>query len=516
MNQAKSVVASFLRWFGGILRQYIRSPRSAPLWKGRSDSELVHTPVALNIRAYATVVIPALNEAKRIAEVVEFALADPATAEVIVIDDSSIDNTAQLARQAGAKVLTSSMLGKGPSMHDGVAPAQCNLLVYLDGDLAGLRSGLITDLCAPLLRGEADFVKARFGRGGGRVTELTAKPMLKIFFPEVAHFSQPLGGIIAARKTLLQALSFEDGYGVDIGLLLDAHLAGASLAEVDIGSLEHDSQPLDDLTLMANEVARVIFSRARAAGRLHVDQVAAMFESQRQAASGIDYVMTRRKGRHKLLLLDMDGTVTEARYAVELARATGHEDALMAMLDGRGDAATRSEGIAALFRYVHKTKFEQVAKSLPIRPGVIQFVNQMRRRGFMVGVVSDSYFVAADILRRRIFADFGMAHTMQFDKDVCSGHVRINPAFLPQAGFGSEAVCKSNVLRRFLNDTSKPVVNQIWVVGDNLNDLEMLRLADHAFAIDPKSSALTDDPKIQVVASFDELLALLPNHELIS
>lgn len=141
-----------------------------------------------------------------------------------MVDDSSIDGTAELARLAGAKVMISCMLGKGASMHDGVAPAQSNVLVYLDGDLTGLRSCIIPDLCAPIFRGEADFVKAKFGRGGGRVTELTAKPMLKIFFPEVAHFSQPLGGIIAARKSLMQALSFEDGYGVDVGLLLDAHL----------------------------------------------------------------------------------------------------------------------------------------------------------------------------------------------------------------------------------------------------------------------------------------------------
>ncbi|MDO8320802.1 glycosyltransferase [Rhodoferax sp.] len=515
MNKARSTLNDFIRWLGDKLRQFLSGKQTAPQWVGRAAQALAHTPIALNARSYATVVIPALNEAKRIAEVVAFALADPATAEVIVIDDSSIDNTAALARQAGARVLTSSMLGKGASMQDGIAPAQCSLLVYLDGDLTGLRSGIITDLCAPLLRGEADFVKARFGRGGGRVTELTAKPMLKIFFPEVAHFAQPLGGIIAARKSLLQALTFEDGYGVDIGLLLDAHLTGASMAEVDIGSLEHDSQPLKDLALMANEVARVIFNRARAVGRLHVEQVAAMHESQRLAVSGIDYVLTRRNGRHKLLLLDMDGTVTETRYAVALARATGNEAALLGMLDGQGDAATRSERIAELFRYVHKTKFELVAKDLPIRHGVIQFVNQMRRRGYMVGVVSDSYFVAADIIRRRIFADFAMAHILGFDNNVCSGSLRINPAFLPQSGSTSDAVCKSNVLRRFLSDTTQPRINHTWAVGDNLNDLELLRLADQAFAIDPKSSALINEAKVSVVASFDELLALLPNHELV-
>lgn len=474
--------------------------------------------IALPSKAYATVVIPALNEAKRISEVVAYALSDPATAEVIVIDDSSIDNTAALAQQAGARVLTSSMLGKGASMYDGVAPAQSNFLVYLDGDLTGLRSGIITDMCAPLLRGEADFVKARFGRGGGRVTELTAKPMLKIFFPELAHFSQPLGGIIAARKPLLQALTFEDGYGVDVGLLLDAHLAGAKLAEVEIGSLEHDSQPLHDLTLMANEVGRVIFSRARSAGRLHVEQVAAMYESQRQAAAGIDYVLTRRKARQRLLLLDMDGTITPSRYAVELARATGHESALLQMLDGSGDAATRSERIAQLFQYVHKKKFEQVARDIPVRSGVIEFVNQMRRRGFMVGVVSDSYFVAAEIIRRRIFADFAMAHTISFDSDVCTGQIRINPAFFGDSAVSSKLtadICKSNVLRRFLADPNPPAVNLTWVVGDNINDLELMRLADRAFAIDPKSHLLTVEPGITQIDSFDELLALLPNHELV-
>ena len=179
-------------------------------------------PLQLATAACATVVIPALNEAKRIADVVAYALRDPATAEVIVVDDSSVDDTAALAARAGAKVITSSMLGKGASMHDGVLHAQRDLLVFLDGDLAGLRPNIITDLCMPLLRGDADFVKARFGRAGGRVTELTAKPMLKVFFPELAHVAQPLGGLIAARSSLLKALDFEDGYDVDIGLLIDA------------------------------------------------------------------------------------------------------------------------------------------------------------------------------------------------------------------------------------------------------------------------------------------------------
>lgn len=449
----------------------------------------------LSIRA--SVLIPALNEAKRIAQVVAYARADPATGEVIVIDDSSIDATAELARNAGATVVISTLLGKGASMRDGLALAKHDLLVYLDGDLSGLRKGIITQLVGPLARNEADFVKARFGRSGGRVTELTAKPMLKIFFPELAHFGQPLGGIMAARKSLLQTLEFEDAYGVDIGLLIDSHVAGARLTEVDIGSLEHDSQALEDLSFMANEVSRVIFSRARAAGRLNVDQIAAMYETQRQAAAELDYVLTRKKGRTRLLLITMDRTLIDGRYADELARQTGREEALQQLpTDEEGDDVSRVQAEASVFRFVHKQQFEAVARTVPLRAGVIEFVNQARRNGFMVGVVSESYFVAAEIIRRRIFADFAMAHTIQFDGEVCNGQVRINPAFLPETRTGNSAadggvdatgtrVCKSNVLRRILTDVSPPAIDISWVVAANARDLGLMRLADRAFYIEP-------------------------------
>jgi len=445
---------------------------------------------------------------------VAYALADPATSEVIVVDDSSVDDSAALARAAGATVITSTMLGKGASMHDGALAASCDIVVYLDGDLAGLRPGIITDLCRPLQEEQADFVKARFGRVGGRVTELTAKPMLKVFFPELANLGQPLGGIIAVRRALLLQLPFEDGYGVDIGLLVDAHRAGARVAEVDIGSLEHDSQPLLDLTLMANEVARVLYSRARAAGRLNVDQIVAMYETQRQAAAELDFILTRRRGRQRLLLLDMDGTITTQRFVVELARATGQEQALAGLLDSpTDDTAARSDAIAGLFRFVHKQQFERVARAVPIRPGVIDFINRMRRAGFMVGVLSDSYFVAADIVRRRVFADFALAHTLHFENDVCKGQVRMNPAFLALQAHGGEntpPVCKSHVLARFKADTLGPPLLTCWAVGDNLNDLGLLRAADQAFAIEPKSPLLAQVPGLRIIDNFEELLPLVP------
>lgn len=505
----EELISMFTRLEDAVYKQNY-DPPSAKRTSKEATSQLA-------LSRYATVVIPALNEASRIASVVAYALADVATKEVIVVDDSSIDDTASLAAQAGAEVITSTMLGKGASMQDGMRASECNFLVYLDGDLSGLRPGIVSALCAPLQNGEADFVKARFGRGGGRVTELTAKPMLKIFFPDLAIFDQPLGGLIAARRDLLQNLSFEDGYGVDVGLLIDAHMAGAKLAQVDIGTLDHDSQPLHDLTHMANEIGRVIFNRAQLAGRLHVDQVTAMYESQRQAAAEIEYVMTRRRGRKRLLLLDMDGTVTPSQFVVELAKETGRQGDLNQLLASDDDPSIlRDEKIANLFHYVHRKKFEQVALALEIRSGVVEFVKQMRRRGFMVGVVCNTYFVAADIIRRRIFADFAVAHTVSFQSDICTGLLRINPAFMSAKSAKNSEYCKSNVLRHFLEDPAIPGVTLTWAIGDDMDDLEMFRLADFAFAIQPKAQLLQTDSHITTIQSFQALTATLPNHEFVT
>src|SRR3954469_22312049 len=119
-------------------------------------------------RGRLSVIIPALNEAETIGAMVEFANRSVLVSEVIVVDDGSIDGTPELARAAGAYVITSSMLGKGASMEDGLRVAEGDILVYLDGDLENLNENSIELLASPILDGQADFVKARFTRAGGR------------------------------------------------------------------------------------------------------------------------------------------------------------------------------------------------------------------------------------------------------------------------------------------------------------------------------------------------------------
>ena len=460
-----------------------------------------------------SVVVPALNEGRHIAAVVSFAFSDPLVSEVIVIDDSSTDDTVEQALSAGARVITSSLLGKGASMLDGVQAAGCEILLFLDGDLRGLRTGLIADLCAPMLRDDADFIKAKFGRSGGRVTELTAKPMIRIFFPELAHLAQPLGGVIAARKALLRTLRFEDGYGVDVALLIDASLAGARIAEVDIGSLEHDPQPLQDLTLMANEVGRVIFERARWAGRMNVDQIAATYEAQRHATASLDFAMNRRRGRKKLLLLDLDGTVTVEPFALALAEATGHQYEHQRAIDAI-EAGQQSVEVAMTeaFRYVHRNRFEQLARRIELRQGLIETVNQLRRAGFFVGVVSCGWFVATEIIRKRIFADFAIAHTVHFENDVCSGKLRINSAFLPEDGLPTASLpCKGAVLSALACEALPDAFEAIWAVGDDVDDLPMLRLADRAFLTGPRAAGLVQECEGAIVLeNFGDLINHIP------
>src|SRR5687767_408525 len=158
--------------------------------------------------AKVSVIVPALNESETIAAVVEFARRSPVVDEIIVVDDGSIDGTPELARAAGAHVITSTMLGKGVSMEDGMRAARNDVLLYLDGDLQGLAPDLIERMTQPITDNLADFVKARFTRAAGRVTVLTARPLLRTYFPELGHFEQPLSGIMAARRSLLQTMRF--------------------------------------------------------------------------------------------------------------------------------------------------------------------------------------------------------------------------------------------------------------------------------------------------------------------
>ena len=209
-----------------------------------------------------TVIIPALNEEKTIGNVVRSCWDHPQVTEVLVIDDASADNTVIEACKAGAEVIASAKRGKGISMREGVEMASNEVLVFLDGDIDPYPAGTLQALTDPVLSGEADFVKATFSRNAGRVTELLAKPLLTLLYPDLAGYSQPLSGMIAGRKTFFGQVNFLDDYGVDIGILIDMFSMGARIREVNIGYIENKSKPWHCLAKMSTEVASAILFKA--------------------------------------------------------------------------------------------------------------------------------------------------------------------------------------------------------------------------------------------------------------
>lgn len=147
-----------------------------------------------------SVIIPALNEEKTIRQVINLVSSSPVVDEILVIDDKSFDNTIKQSRLPKVRIYTSPLIGKGASMRDGMLLAKNEVIVFIDADILTYPSNIIELLSGPILNGEADFVKSSFNRQAGRVTELVAKPLLSILFPELARFSQPLSGMIGAKK----------------------------------------------------------------------------------------------------------------------------------------------------------------------------------------------------------------------------------------------------------------------------------------------------------------------------
>lgn len=450
-----------------------------------------------------TVVIPALNEERRIAEVVQAVRQQAPQVPVIVIDDGSTDRTVERARDAGARVVTSTLLGKGASMQDGLDLVQTPWVLFLDGDLTGLREDLVHSMLAPLVEGRADLVKARFARSGGRVTELTAKPLLRVFFPELARFAQPLGGIVAGSVALLRSLPLEDDYGVDVGLLIDAHLREARIVEVDIGDIAHDSQPLDRLSLMAQQVGRAIMQRAKACNRFSYEQFLELEELERQSRGTFERLAERLDGARRILLLAMDGTLAQEGFLQVLARQTGREAELARALAAGPDVAAQRQAVAQVFKFVHQRDFVRVARTLPLRGDAVEAIKRLRRGGWLVGVVSDSFFVATDIVRRRVFADFALAHLMVFRNEIASGQMRLNPAFSHGASAQPDAVDKGNIVRHLRDQTAS---SGAWIaaLADAAEDRGLLQAVDAGFVLCPAGAPATPDGG-QPVASLAEL-----------
>jgi glucosyl-3-phosphoglycerate synthase len=197
----------------------------------------------------------------------------PIVDQVVVVDSGSQDGTADIARGHGAEVHDESellpemgpVLGKGDAMWRALSIAHGDIVVYADADSDSFGAHFVYGMLGPLLCDqEVRFVKATYHRDAGRVTELTAKPLLAIFYPELAGFGQPLAGEVAARRDLLCSIPFLTGYAVEMGMMIDVlgRVGLDAMAQVDLGSRVNRSQRLLALNSMSYAVARALLTRA--------------------------------------------------------------------------------------------------------------------------------------------------------------------------------------------------------------------------------------------------------------
>jgi glucosyl-3-phosphoglycerate synthase len=204
--------------------------------------------------------------------------------QLLVIDADSGDGTASIARAAGAEVFSESDLlpqfgavqGKGDAMWRALSVASGDIVVYLDGDVRDFGIHYVTGLLAPLLEStQTDFVKGFYRRplaieemeiedGGGRVTELSAKPLLELLVPELAAFRQPLAGECAARRSLLAEIPYCSGYGVEIAMLVEVWRRRGieRMAQVGLGSKRNSHQSLASLGRMSRDVIEALVTQA--------------------------------------------------------------------------------------------------------------------------------------------------------------------------------------------------------------------------------------------------------------
>ncbi|MBN8702128.1 MAG: HAD-IB family phosphatase [Bacteroidetes bacterium] len=453
-----------------------------------------------------SIIIPAYNESSTIRQVIEFAASFINVTEVIVIDDNSQDNTFEIASLTSATVIKSKKQGKGTSMQEGLAISKNEIIIFLDADIYPYPCNTIQDLSEPIISNEFDFVKGTFNRQMGRVTELVAKPLLSLFFPELSNFKQPLSGIIAGKKSFFSQVTFEDDYGVDIGILIDLYTIKARITEIHIGDIENKMKPWNELGKMSKEVSKSIIKRAvnNKSTYFNLDEMESINIIRGQMERAIQESLL---GLKKMLILDMDGTILNGRFIDTIAKKLNFYTQLINIRSINHDDLILKKSIAQLLKGLSKTQLLSVADTIPLNDDIIETINQLKKRGYIIGIISDSYDLITNFIKNKIGADFSLALELELANGLATGEIKIPSFFIKnESSKCNHNSCKSNALFHICNKYNVSISNVI-AVGDGENDMCMIKFAGIGVSYCTKNELVIQNADVILkTSSFYQLL----------
>ena len=431
-----------------------------------------------------SIVIPVLNEGATIRQVIKTIKKTSRKIEIIVVDDNSSDNSVEEALKEKVRVITSSQRGKGISMREGMMAAKNDIVMYVDGDILTYPENIVALLTDPIVEDKADFVKSYFERQAGRVTQLVAKPLLSILFPELSEFKQPLSGMIAARKSFLSRVRFENDYGVDIGLLIDMHMLGARIAEANIGRIENAMQTWEQLSKMSREVSRTILKKAENIPQENLETLGNINLIREQMEYSILESIDKL---HKMVIFNMDEAIFTEDYLISAASEFGFAADLEHIREHSADQITLLENTAQLFRQHNLAELLEVADGISLVPDIKAVVKELKKRGYTCGVITDGFECVARHIKNQLGMDFVFANRLHLYNSVATGEITIPEYFL--SNHDSVTYSKSNILS-YVSEKYHIMPQNVIYVGSGTDNCDLLQMAGVGVAFDAKDECI--------------------------
>lgn len=350
-------------------------------------------------------VVPAYNESTRFGKVVEELLKIKELSKLIFVDDGSIDSTSEKVKKFGSDsrfiyLRHNKNKGKGAALQSGLNRAKTEIVLFLDADLENITSAKIKKIVFPVLKDEVDVARGSFKLARGRVTEIAVKPMMKILFPDL-YFDQPISGQVCAKREFLKKIDFEDKWGVDIGILMDAINDGQRIIEVNIGKLEHKARNLDEKVEMAGQVLETMIKKA---GLIH--------------------------HKYKLVIFTLDDTLilkeTLNSIFIKLGILEAIKENNQKFNAGSIKISDFLKKNAKLFSGIPTEKITQICSKLTLAKYSYEVIHALQKRKYQVGIISSNFFPIAYSLAQKLGVNIVEAVGLVEKNGVLTGEITEN------------------------------------------------------------------------------------------